>query len=873
MITSYAQNFEDVMLWRALQHVVDGFYIDVGAQHPIIDSVSKAFYERGWRGIHVEPTTTYASLLRQDRPEETVLQAALSFTHGTLTFFEIPETGLSTADATIAERHRQQGFEIRDTTVPSLTLRDVFERAGTRDIHWLKIDVEGFERQVLEGWGNSRARPWIVVVESTLPLTTIESHTHWERLLRERDYAHVYFDGLNRYYISAEHPELHDAFRAGPNVFDDFALNGTANASFCRLVQERHKAEISNLQTESDRAKRAAQEEAARLAEALATQKDHQSQREQALAEQLRAANDVIQQLNSKLVEAGRTGNEKEQSLLRDHTAKLESLHHQLQASQTELRQVAQEAVARERELTRDAAEIRQEVEELLRTLLQREKEFSQELEQSRRSAEQTLADRFQAHQAELRQLAQAGIERENMLTQQNLLVRQEMEAVLRLLAQREREFAQELLQARREAEQAHTEQRRTYAERERSLRREQAEREDRLNGQISQLGSELVELRHSLEQRESAFAHELQQVRLEALEAAHEQVRLLVAREEALRRQLLASQEEQRNAEARAHDREKQLGGEISSKQRELIQLAQAHAVHEAQLREQLVAQQRAVDALRQHIEATQSSMVWRLTQQLRRFSSTFGSRSAPPNLFQLPAPPIVVTENHIETHARVAAPTEISSATINMNPTLSAKTVAELLSYHDRQFIQSAYITLLGRLPDTEGEIYYLGRLHSGYHKASVLAQIASSKEAQACGVKLPGLDSLIAEQRRATHWLWRILDRGARLERHGNRLEHELGRISERLEHINAQQRDLAEHVHHLDRTITGLLANPHERAEVAAPAAPTTAATSTHASQITPVEEEIDLAGLSLPAKRIFVELGKAVAAARAEGEQK
>ena len=41
MFTSYAQNFEDVMLWRALKHVQKGTYVDVGAQHPVIDSVSK----------------------------------------------------------------------------------------------------------------------------------------------------------------------------------------------------------------------------------------------------------------------------------------------------------------------------------------------------------------------------------------------------------------------------------------------------------------------------------------------------------------------------------------------------------------------------------------------------------------------------------------------------------------------------------------------------------------------------------------------------------------------------------------------------------------------------------------------------------------
>ena len=40
---SYAQNFEDLMLYRALGHLERGFYIDIGAQHPKIDSVSKAF--------------------------------------------------------------------------------------------------------------------------------------------------------------------------------------------------------------------------------------------------------------------------------------------------------------------------------------------------------------------------------------------------------------------------------------------------------------------------------------------------------------------------------------------------------------------------------------------------------------------------------------------------------------------------------------------------------------------------------------------------------------------------------------------------------------------------------------------------------------
>jgi FkbM family methyltransferase len=233
-ITSYAQNFEDVMLWRALGTVPEGCYVDVGAQDPVIDSVSRAFYERGWRGIHVEPTPAYAQLLREDRPDETVFQAAIAAGPGEMSFFEIPGTGISTGDPFVAREHSARGFGVREITVPTMTLAQVLEAAGDRDIHWLKIDVEAMERVVLDSWGASPRRPWIVVVESTLPLTEVDVHEDWEDLLLQRGYRAVYFDGLNRFYLAGAQAWLAPAFESAPNVFDGFVLSGKASATFCR---------------------------------------------------------------------------------------------------------------------------------------------------------------------------------------------------------------------------------------------------------------------------------------------------------------------------------------------------------------------------------------------------------------------------------------------------------------------------------------------------------------------------------------------------------------------------------------------------------------------------------------------------------------
>lgn len=224
-ITSYAQNFEDVMLWRALWDVEEGFYIDVGAWDPVIDSVSKAFYEQGWRGVHVEPLPEYADKIRQDRPDEKVYQVLLGADPGEKTFYYIPETGLSTASKEYAERHQKAGWTIEERKYAVLTLAQVFEEIGEREIHWLKIDVEGMEDAVLAGWGENPARPTIVLLESTEPNSQAPTWVEWQYRLEQRGYRFVYFDGLNRFYLHDDGHNLITRFHHPPNVFDKFSLH------------------------------------------------------------------------------------------------------------------------------------------------------------------------------------------------------------------------------------------------------------------------------------------------------------------------------------------------------------------------------------------------------------------------------------------------------------------------------------------------------------------------------------------------------------------------------------------------------------------------------------------------------------------------
>ncbi|KFC63325.1 FkbM family methyltransferase [Massilia sp. LC238] len=221
---SYSQNAEDVLLWRALGQVENGFYIDVGANDPEEHSVTKAFYDAGWRGISIEPLPSFHQAFLEQRPRDVNLAIAAGSANGELTLYDTPQVrGWASPDQAVAELHRSEGHQVVELSVPVRTLASVCEEyVQGQQIHFLKIDVEGFEGEVLKGMDFARWRPWVLVIEATLPNSRETNHASWEHMVTSQRYRFVWFDGLNRYYVAEEHSELARHFGIQPNVFDDY---------------------------------------------------------------------------------------------------------------------------------------------------------------------------------------------------------------------------------------------------------------------------------------------------------------------------------------------------------------------------------------------------------------------------------------------------------------------------------------------------------------------------------------------------------------------------------------------------------------------------------------------------------------------------
>jgi FkbM family methyltransferase len=296
---SYAQNYEDVILWRALRHVENGFYVDVGAADPKKDSVTWAFYERRWSGINVEPLDEYFDKLTQARPRDTNLKVAVGREAGLRTLHAINGTGLSTFDHEIAVRHQAAGWQAHEVVVPVLTLAKILEDCAAPMIHFLKIDVEGAEAEVLEGLDLDRVRPWIILVEATLPNSTAIARDKWEHLVTDHKYSFAYFDGLNCFYVADEVAELKQRLTVPPNVFDEFVrFPDWANEQTVETLQADTRKLEETLQTEQahtrklDEAFHAEQARSANLHDALQTEQAHTASLHSACrAEQQQTAN------------------------------------------------------------------------------------------------------------------------------------------------------------------------------------------------------------------------------------------------------------------------------------------------------------------------------------------------------------------------------------------------------------------------------------------------------------------------------------------------------------------------------------------------------------------------------------------------------
>jgi FkbM family methyltransferase len=166
---TYSQCGEDVIvdyIFR-LRAIERPSYIDVGANHPFVLSNTARFYERGCRGINIDPNPAAMLLFDEHRKEDINLNVGISDKSGEADLFLMEDNTLNTFSAAERDHLVSHGHRTTGTAkVKLMTLPVILER------HWggafpdfMNLDVEGMELSILRTINFERRFPKIICIE------------------------------------------------------------------------------------------------------------------------------------------------------------------------------------------------------------------------------------------------------------------------------------------------------------------------------------------------------------------------------------------------------------------------------------------------------------------------------------------------------------------------------------------------------------------------------------------------------------------------------------------------------------------------------------------------------------------------------------
>ena len=163
---SFSQLGEDRTLWWIFSEKQNGFYVDIGCNHPFNYSNTALLHVRnGWSGVNVDLDPRSIALFQEARPSDINVVAAVGREAGQMEATIFAQSSEMNTLGALAPHLEHLPHEKRMVEVlPLAALLDRHVPPQT-PIDFLNVDVEGFDFEVLSSNDWTRYQPTVIAVE------------------------------------------------------------------------------------------------------------------------------------------------------------------------------------------------------------------------------------------------------------------------------------------------------------------------------------------------------------------------------------------------------------------------------------------------------------------------------------------------------------------------------------------------------------------------------------------------------------------------------------------------------------------------------------------------------------------------------------
>ena len=190
----FSQNGEDLVINRFLDNKNEGFFVDVGAHHPIRFSNTFLFYKKGWSGINIDAMPGSMAQFNKIRPNDINIEKGIGLKKDKLTFYQFNESALNTFSKKEAFSKNKDGYKIiKSNLVEVDTLENILDKYMplNTEIDFLNIDAEGKDEEVLISNNWEKYKPNYIIIEILREVSLYNNNSSINKFLKTKGYIPI----------------------------------------------------------------------------------------------------------------------------------------------------------------------------------------------------------------------------------------------------------------------------------------------------------------------------------------------------------------------------------------------------------------------------------------------------------------------------------------------------------------------------------------------------------------------------------------------------------------------------------------------------------------------------------------------------------